>query len=377
MTEIGKKGQMIFAGIDPMKIIETDEEIPLFQRIEHQETVRAIAKTVRAYLEAGADLLGEKYRHLRELAPEHLADPGNTLVAYCNGGVVIRYEKKAESFRVFAASLPGDLATGALMLSQNLVRCHQPTEPNLAPEPTGIELKFSVGNPATSELKEVLSTKIWFDAVIKHPERRSQPPHKPFCLLSVRNSFELELLGELIPENAGTTQGQRFIARSILRLPVGWECIEVYPFLEPDEWKPEYARVWAENDILAAVASQQFREASFRSLDPNAEARRQYGALLKTFKTLLDSEPEREQVLQSFLQSNPALLCPTHTRMWPKLALGARETDFVFETPPKITYWSNLRDQLTVCFGQMVTLPLILTTLAGKSATGSATLRIT
>src|SRR5258706_7946581 len=111
--------------------------------------------------------------------------------------------------------------------------------------------------------------------------------------------------------------------RSVLRLPVGWDCVEIYPFLDLDHWKPEYAPVWAESDILAAVVSLQLREAQFQSLDPKAEARKQYAAHLRTFKELLDSDPEREETLQGFLRDHPALLCPTFTKMWPKLALGA------------------------------------------------------
>jgi hypothetical protein len=81
---------------------------------------------------------------------------------------------------------------------------------------------------------------------------------------------------------------------------------------------------------LAAVATQQFQESYFQSLDPQASARKEYAALLKKFKTLLDSEPDREEALQSFLRDNPVLLCPTKTKMWPKLRLGSKITDFVF-----------------------------------------------
>ena len=34
--------------------------------------------------------------------------------------------------------------------------------------------------------------------------------------------------------------------------------------------------------------------------------------------------------MKRFLRDNPSLLCPTYIRFWPKLPLGARETDFVF-----------------------------------------------
>ena len=52
--------------------------------------------------------------------------------------------------------------------------------------------------------------------------------------------------------------------------------------------------------------------------------------MLKEYKDLLDSNPEREEILQSFLKEHPVLLCPTYTMVRPKLKIGARETDFVF-----------------------------------------------
>ena len=75
----------------------------------------------------------------------------------------------------------------------------------------------------------------------------------------------------------------------------------------------------------------QCRDAELNSLDPNASARKHFSSLLNQFKALLDSNPDREEVLQQFLKDNPALLCPVHTKMWPKLALGAKKTDFVFQ----------------------------------------------
>jgi len=88
--------------------------------------------------------------------------------------------------------------------------------------------------------------------------------------------------------------------------------------------------MWAEMDILAAVVAFQSQEKYYQSLDPNTAARKKYSELLKTYKQLLDSNPDREEILQIFLKDNPALLCPTYIRMWPKLSLGRHVTDFVF-----------------------------------------------
>ncbi|HLM02710.1 MAG TPA: Shedu anti-phage system protein SduA domain-containing protein, partial [Pyrinomonadaceae bacterium] len=62
----------------------------------------------------------------------------------------------------------------------------------------------------------------------------------------------------------------------------------------------------------------------------NADARRKFEQLFQAFKSLLDSNPEREEVLQQFLKENPSLLCPSYIKLFPKLALGNHITDFVF-----------------------------------------------
>lgn len=113
-------------------------------------------------------------------------------------------------------------------------------------------------------------------------------------------------------------------------MPVGWECIEIFPTTDLSFWKPEYAISWAENDLLASAVTYQLRESHFDSLDPKAVARRKFLKLLDDFKNLLDSNPDREEILQRFLKEQPVLLCPTYTKYWPKLSLGARDTDFVF-----------------------------------------------
>lgn len=330
MSDGIKKGQVSFTGDKPMQVTDTEDDDTSDLTPEQERTISLLGKAVDEYLKATKDLLNGKYAHLKEVAPEYLADPGNVLVACCAGGVVIRYEKKVESSRVMAAWLSEDLPELASMLSQRLIQCHPSRQFTSTVETTGTELKMSAVNPTTNQETELFAAKIRFDTVIERPDRIPLPPHKPFCLLSIRNTLEIGLEGELVQEGKMLGEGQRFLVRGALRLPVGWDCIEIYPFLDLEHWNSEYVAVWAENDILAAVVARQLREAHFQSLDPHAEARRQYAALLKEFKTLLDSEPEREEVLQSFLRDHSVLLCPTHTKVWPKLALGARKTDFVF-----------------------------------------------
>jgi len=40
-----------------------------------------------------------------------------------------------------------------------------------------------------------------------------------------------------------------------------------------------------------------------------------------------------EEPLHQFIKANPGILCPTHCRLWSKLPLGKRDTDFVFREP--------------------------------------------
>lgn len=162
------------------------------------------------------------------------------------------------------------------------------------------------------------------------PQAPNPPGAKPFCLLSVRNQLQLELHGFLLGNKEKAEQEQPFTAHSTIRLVAGWECIEVFPGLDLNAWNVDSAPLWAERDVLGAVLIAQTATARLSNLDPRASTRRLYASLLGEFKALLDSNPEREQALQTFLQEHPVLLCPTHVQMWPKLAFGATVTDFVF-----------------------------------------------
>ena len=330
MTTGLKRGQVSFVGDQPMQFTEHSgaEATPLTQ--DQRNAIHQIGEAVRAYLDTARGLMSGQYSHLREFAPEHLTDPGNVMAVTCVGGTVIRYEKKQESSKVFTGWMTDDLHQAAAMLSQNLIQCHPNRDFSSTVQTTGMEIKLFSTNPSTGESTDHLSFRIGFDVVVQSPEQLPVPPRKPFCLASVRNMFDFQLLGELVGEGEEFGQGQRFLTRTKLRLPVGWECIEVFPFTNPDHWKPEYASAWAENDILAAVATRQFQESYFQSLDPQAAARKEYATVLKQFRSLLDSAPAREETLQSFLRDHPVLLCPTKTKMWPKLPFGCKISDFVF-----------------------------------------------
>jgi len=298
---------------------------------EAQEILKRVGATVTAYLKAVEELLSNKYAHLRQLTPIYLSNPGNVLVLCCPDGVIIRFEQKVDKKKVLCGWLPETISKASAKISENVIHCYSDRNFTSTISTDGVELKLFTTNVVSKQRKDICSFRIGFDAVIEDPKELPKSPEKPYCLLSVKNSFEIQMWGLLKGKDETSDEGQRILTRSKMSLPVGWECIEIYPFFELERWKPEYASVWAERDLLAAIVTNQFRECHYQSLDPKAAARKALAKILKDYKTILDSNPDREEVLQCFLRDNPSLLCPTFTKMWPKLSLGSYTTDFVFQ----------------------------------------------
>jgi len=307
------------------------EEMGAFTE-EQKELIDTVGPTVVAYMAAAKELLSGKLAHLKGLAPPHLADSGNVLVVGCLDGVVIRYETKSDGpSNVIWGCTEESLTEITSALSEGLIRIRHDQTDTLDAEAGGIELKMVKTDAMTGESTEIFTIGIIFDVILITPPVAPSPASKPFCLLSLRNSLEFGLRGRILPANTNREHSQEFLATSLLRLPVGWACIEVFPSTTARNWQPDFAPAWVENDLLGAAISHQFREAQLNSLDPNVAARRHFSSLFEEYKKLLDSNPQREEILQEFLAANPILLCPAHIRMWPKLALGAHVTDFVFQ----------------------------------------------
>ena len=68
---------------------------------------------------------------------------------------------------------------------------------------------------------------------------------------------------------------------------MGWEAIEVYSLLDEKYWKPEYAPIWAEQDLLAAIAQANATEANLHRLDGRTEARERHAKAIEEFEALL------------------------------------------------------------------------------------------
>ena len=331
MSNKRKKGELRLEGANPMVLVEVDGEINEAWTPEQETIAHTALQAIKSYVKTTESLVARKYAHLRDKIPEYMVNPGNLLVAVCTDGIVVRYEKKMQEERKSVVTvIPQGIATGAGFLSQNLVHIGSPETPLPANENFGVEFKLSVHSQEPGVYRDIVASRIWFQATNIAPQEPNPLGAKPFCLLSVRNQLNLELHGVMVSNSENPGPEQPFIACSTLRLLAGWECIEVFPGLDLGPWNADFAPLWAESDILGAILIAQTTDAQLSNLDPRASARRLYASLLGEFKALLDSNPEREQILQTFLQKNPVLVCPTHTQMWPKLQLGATVTDFVF-----------------------------------------------
>lgn len=331
MSKKFKKGIIKFIEDNPLEISHDAENENGEPNEEQKIIILQVVKTMKAYINAAENLLNDKYAHVKDLTPTYLVEPGKILVACCSEGVVIRYEHKSDKAQFIGGWFSGNLPQVASQLSQGLIQCYRDRNFNSTISTTGLGMTLFTENSSLGNREDVLNIKVGFDAVIEQPEQLPLPPQKPFRLLSVRNSLELGLMGELVPDEAREVRGKQFLTRTQIRLPVGWECIEIFPFFDIDLWKPEYAPIWAEIDILASFATRRIVEDRYQSLDPMASARNQYWELLQSFKDLLDSDPEREEILQVFLNDHPELLVPTYSRVFPKLRLGDHVTDFVFQ----------------------------------------------
>lgn len=318
----------------PMQITKKEQKLPEGVSDEQKTLVRAVVSTIKAYIEAAKKLLDGKLSNIRDYAPMHLRNAGMVYAFCCQDGIIIRYDAKTDGqeLRVNAGLTDETLSDWAPKISESVVYCHYNRDFKSTIPQKGPEIRLYKVDSTTGQETTLINAKIRYNVIIERPiELLPPPPRKPYCLLSVRNDLEIGLEGELVPDGFTLGQGKRFVLRTPIRLPVGWECIEVFPFVDLAYWKPEFAATWAENDLLASVVAHKLREEKFNTLDPNAAARKKFSTLLAAYEQLLDLDPEMEEELQVFLKGNPVLLCPANVKMWPKLTLGDHKTDFVFQ----------------------------------------------
>ena len=106
------------------------------------------------------------------------------------------------------------------------------------------------------------------------------PPARPPCLASLHKELQIELGGIVLPANipakAVPPPVDHFVGHGVAPLSVGWEAIEIYPRLGDEYWKPQYAPMWAELDLLASIAQANAMENALNQLDGRTEARERH-----------------------------------------------------------------------------------------------------
>lgn len=315
----------------PLVLSEWEEIVSTVSE-EQRAQCRQVGLTLKAYRDAAKTLLQEKYAELREIAPAHMRGDCDCTAIICDDGIIVRYDRHSGNEpKVRVGILPERVTSFAPKFSGGFVHCSlDPATYELPPDGPRIQLFKS--SSATGERTPLLEGQLAI--VVPWGARRQQMAgsSRPVPYVSVTNEFTLYIQGELFKESdsAQLGTGQQFILRSHMNFTVGWQIFEVYPAFDADVWQPSVAPMWAELNLLAAVARQNLLDQQFQQLDPNAASRKQFGSLLKQFEALLDG---LESPIQGFLKEHPELLSLTHIGVWPKLSFGARVTDFVFRDP--------------------------------------------
>lgn len=333
-----KRGRLEIRGGQPLAFVEdaNPAEPGPEPPKELQEAASQVAATLKSYRDAVKGLLNGRYSDLRDFAPSHLKEPCDVAVICCNDGIIIRYDLGKEgAVKVRAGALDGTLTELAPKFSDTVL--HFPLDrANYDPGENGIKLemvKFDLQTDVTepiSSIRFVILGSLQFDSAVSIPP----PPARPPCLVSLTNELQLVMSGVVKPADpttAGNVDKTRpFVAQGTISLQVGWQALEVYPAFQPEYWKPEFASLWAESDLLAAVARRQLADARRAEIDPNASARRAFKTLLEELAQLLEGP---EEPAHQFLKQHPEIISPTHTAAWSKLPLGNHVTDFVFREP--------------------------------------------
>jgi hypothetical protein len=337
--EIRKKATAVIVPGQPLKFEDNgqlDEEGEAAARAS-DSFFSAISETLARYRDAGHKLLEGKYASLKHIAPLHMRKPYNIYILRCKDGIFVRYDRASdgeEHVRCWEPSLT--LAEISPQLSDNMI--HFPEDPDTyvpAKPPYELCMKKTAKDGTTEEILRysgVLYASSKFPDGFEIPK----PPARPSCLVSVQNEFRYQLGGITgplnVPLDPPSPDTQHFITQGPpVSLPVGWQAIEVYPLLGDEYWRPEYGPLWAEIDILGAVASENIKQSNLNNLDSRGATRKSYAALLTEFERLLNG---LEEPVHQFLKQHPELLCPTASKSMSKVPFGDRVSDFVFCEPP-------------------------------------------
>lgn len=315
----------------PLELVESDAPALSADPLREAEA-ELLKATVLAYLTEIRRLASNELRAFAGFVPQHLFAPVAVWMFRCPDGMIVRTDPtEATEDKVRIGMVEESIGLFLPRISESvLVRKGCPLEEGTARP--GVSLTIRKTSPLTGKTEQIAEVRPYMSVGLDLPPSGLHSLRKPFKAVSAtRDSFAMLMQGELYPDESPTGRGRAlpFLVRFPVSLPVGWSSIEVYPGTSLDHWKPEAAASWAETDILAYAAKGNLARAQLRALDPFADGRNLYASLLGQLETLL-SAFGREEDLQQFLTLHPELVCPSYRSVRPKLAFGARATDFVF-----------------------------------------------
>jgi hypothetical protein len=317
---------------EPGKPLQYPEVMDDGQALTPDSEDAQIANTIKAYLKEASALLNGRYKGLKDVAPLHLRTGCNFLAIRCTDGLCIRYDKSLNDKKRFAISVMSEtLSQTVPKISEGFVHAI-PNPSEFVPRPGGPGLSLNLSS-TTGQITELLKLFPTIVLPTKFPEDFviPLPPARPLCFGSVQSVIELNVEGLVTPTDVSSDtddhSNDHFVTRTLIRLQVGWEAIEIYPNQDVAYWNSSLAPTWAELDILAAAAQANLRTNAYLALDSRGETRKQYANLLSQFESLLNGP---EEPVHQFIKKHPELLCPTAERFWSKLRFGDWVSDFVF-----------------------------------------------
>jgi hypothetical protein len=326
--------------LKPGQPIQLSEPIEITDATEPSSLCVAMVNALRAYRNAGLELINGKYASARDFAPPQLRMPCHIYVMCCPDGVLVRYDLAgAEEPKMRSTDSEKSISEVAPTFSEHVV--HVPEDPsNYVPEGIGPSLALNRRgtdvdkNGEMTELARFYPT-IYVPKTFAPDFKLPPPPARPPCLASVHREFQLQMHGVVYPSDeppkgSMSSDSDHFIAHGTVLLPVGWEAIEIYTRLPEGLWRPEYAPMWAELDLLSVIAQQNIIKNALHQLDGRGAAREKYSGLIDQFEALLAGP---EEPCHQFLKANPELICPTYDAPWSKVRFGKHVSDFVFREP--------------------------------------------
>lgn len=296
-----------------------DEQLPDFDRAAAERFFRVFG-SYRHKLRA---VLRDQMPEARQFIPEHLFTLQKVLICYCPDGVVIRYEPTSADKEELSMGITNNSLSDAVeAASEGWLRLHDPSK--VDDRPPMMTFRMRRTSRVTGKTDEVLSVGLGITARIPTLEE-ARGLGRPSHVATSSSSLTIALHGVLgeDPRNAKTG----FITQMPVRLPVGWNAIDVYaPFL-PEQWEDNNTTNWAMSDIFGIVARRHIEESKWSRLDPDVSTRERLAAILEAGVQLFR---EPEQKLQTFLEANSFILCGSYTKVWRKMPFGKTVSDFVF-----------------------------------------------